>query len=245
MRPGPLARLRDLAFGLWAWVVFAGCILFGLAVGLLVPGRHLRSRLTSAAARGVFVLSGADVRVRGLENLPGGAAIVVANHASYLDGVLLKGYLPSTFSFVIKGEMRNNALAHFLLHRAGSRFVERKEPAGKSRDARRIVKAAQKGQSLAFFAEGTFRPYPGIGRFQPGAFVAAVRGQMPVVPVAIRGTREMHPGEPKLPKPVPLYIDILPPIPVGDAAFSDHRRLAEEARRRIIAATAEPDLLAG
>jgi 1-acyl-sn-glycerol-3-phosphate acyltransferase len=242
--PGFLTRPRTLLFGIWAWFVFICCIFFGLLVALLVPGQRLRSRLTTAASRGIFVLSGARVTVRGHANLPSGNAVVVANHGSYLDGLLLKGYLPSRFSFVIKGEMRDVAIAHFLLRRAGSRFVERHEATGSSRDARQIVKAARGGQSLAFFAEGTFRDFPGIGRFRPGAFVAAIRGGMPVVPVAIRGTREMHPGEPKLPKPVPLYIDILPAIPVDDPAFADHRSLAEKARRQVIAASGEPDLLA-
>lgn len=243
-RPGLFVRLRELLFGFWAWVVFACCIAFGLLVALLVPGQRLRSRLTTAAARAIFVLSGARVTVRGRENLPPGSAVVVANHQSYLDGLLLKGYLPSRFSFVIKGEMRDIALAHFLLRRAGSRFVERHETAGSSRDARQIVKAAKGGQSLAFFAEGTFRNSRGIGRFRPGAFVAAIHGGMPVVPVAIQGTREMHPGEPKLPKPVPIHIDILPAIPADDPAFADHRSLAEKARRQVIDATGEPDLLA-
>lgn len=236
-------RLRALLFGTWAWFVFVTCLLFGLLVALLVPGQRLRSRLTSGAARAIFVLSGASVTVRGLDNLPPGNAVVVANHASYLDGLLLKGYLPSRFSFVIKGEMRDIAIAHFVLRRAGSRFVERHESTGSARDARQIVKAARGGQSLAFFAEGTFRNDPGIGRFRPGAFVAAIRGSMPVVPVAIRGTREMHPGDPKLPKRVPLYIDILPPIPVDDPVFADHRRLAEKARQQVIVATGEPDLV--
>ena len=242
-RPGLFARLYERLFGLWAWFLFACCIAFGLLVALLVPGQGLRSRLTTAAARAIFAFSGARVTVRGRENLPPGNAVVVANHQSYLDGLLLKGYLPSRFSFVIKGEMRDIALVHFLLRRAGSRFVERHEAAGSSRDARQIVKAARDGQSLAFFAEGTFRNFPGIGRFRPGAFVAAIRGGMPVVPVAIRGTREMHPGEPKLPKPAPLFIDILPAITLDDPAFADHRSLAEQARRRIIAASGEPDLL--
>jgi 1-acyl-sn-glycerol-3-phosphate acyltransferase len=193
-------------------------------------------------SKGIFVLSGASVTVIGRENLPDGHSVVVANHASYLDGFLLKGYLPARFAFVIKGEMRNMAIVHFLLRRAGSRFVERFEAAGSARDARKIVKAAREGQSLTFFAEGTFRAYPGVGRFRPGAFVAAVRGRVPVVPVAVSGTREMHPGEPKLPRYVPLKIEILPPIMPDHPAFEDRRVLAENARQAILAVLDEPDL---
>ncbi len=168
--------------------------------------------------------------------------IVVANHASYVDGVLLKGYLPARFSFVIKGEMRNIPLVHFLLRRSGAKFVERNVHAGSARDARQIVKAAQDGESLAFFPEGTFREEPGVGRFRPGAFVAAMRAALPVVPIAITGTRAMLPSGGIWPRPNRLRIDILPPIAPGDADFQESRALAEAARQRILAVLDEPDL---
>ncbi len=64
--------------------------------------------------------------------------------------------------------MRNNAIVHFLLRRAGSRFVERNGSTASSRDARQMVKAAKSGQSLAIFPEGTFQQEPGLLRFQRG-----------------------------------------------------------------------------
>ncbi len=242
---GPVTALLEALWGGWALVAFGLSIAFGLLAAVLVPGRELRGRLLAGASRAPFVLAGADVEVVGLENLPDGHSVVVANHASYVDGFLLKGYLPARFSFVIKGEVRNIPVVHFLLRRAGSRFVERFEAAGSARDARSIVRAAQGGESLAFFAEGTFRPEPGLGRFRPGAFVAAVRGGMPVVPVAISGTRKMMPGGFRIPKPAPLKIRILPPILPGEPPFSDPRKLAESARQRVLDVLDEPDLLDG
>jgi 1-acyl-sn-glycerol-3-phosphate acyltransferase len=189
------------------------------------------------------LLAFVPVETRGLDALPDGHCVVVANHASYVDGPLLRAFLPPRFSFVIKGEMRDIPIVHFLLRRAGSRFVERFTAAGSTRDARQIVKAAQGGQSLAFFPEGTFVDTAGIGRFRPGAFVAATRGEMPVVPIAISGTRHMMPSRRYLPRPCRLRIEVLAPIAVDDPAFADHRLLAAESRRRIIAVVGEPDLL--
>ncbi|MGB5258196.1 MAG: lysophospholipid acyltransferase family protein, partial [Woeseiaceae bacterium] len=190
----------------------------------------------------VFMLPGIRVAVSGVENIPDDNCVVVANHASYIDGVLLKAYLPARFSFVIKGELRNIPVAHFLLRRSGAKFVERNKHAASARDARQIVRAAQDGQSLALFPEGTFREEPGIGQFRPGAFVAAVRGNMPVVPVAIRGTRYMLPAGRMLPRPNTLDIEVLPPIYPDDVAFTDSRKLAETARLHILAVLDEPDL---
>lgn len=238
-----VTALLEGLWGVYAWLVFLLCVLFSLIVVTLVPGLPARRWLTTGAARAVFVLSGTPVSVSGAENLPQGHCVVVANHASYVDGPLLRGYLPPRFSFVIKGEMRNIPVVHFLLRRSGSRFVERFTAAGSSRDARKIVKAAQGGQSLAFFPEGTFIKQAGVGHFRAGAFVAATRGLMPVVPVAIGGTRYMMRSGRFLPRPCRLTIDILPAIQPQDPVFEDHRELAGMAKRRILEALDEPDLL--
>jgi len=183
-----------------------------------------------------------NVTIRGYEHLPPDSCVVVANHASYIDGPLLNGYLPARFGFVIKGEMRDIPVVHFLLRRCGSKFVERKETTGSSRDARQLVKAAKGGESLAFFPEGTFRREPGVARFRAGAFMAAIKGNMPVVPIAISGSRTMLPAGRLLPRRANLTIDILPAIAPGDEDFSSPRHLAETCRQRILRSLNEPDL---
>jgi 1-acyl-sn-glycerol-3-phosphate acyltransferase len=231
-------------WGLWAWLCFALACLFSLFVAVLVPGMHRRQQLVTVATKMIFVLAGVKVTVRGIDNLPTDNCVVIANHASYIDGVLLNGYLPARFGFVIKGEMRDIPVVHFLLRRSGAKFVERTEMTGSTRDARQLVKAAQDGESLGFFPEGTFRLEPGIGRFRAGAFVAAIKGDMPVVPIAILGSREMMPSKQLLPRRAELIIDILPAIAPGDEDYASSRKLAEASRQRIIAAIGEPDLLA-
>jgi len=220
--------VANTLWGIWAWLCFILACLTSLIVAVLVPGMHRRQKITTFAAKMVFVLSGVKVTVRGIDNLPPDSCVVVANHASYIDGVLLNGYLPAHFGFVIKGEMRDIPIVHFLLRRSGAKFVERKEMTGSTRDARQLVKAAQDGESLGFFPEGTFQLEPGIGRFRAGAFVAAIKGDMPVVPIAILGSREMMP----------------PAIAPGDENYASSRKLAEASRQSILAAMDEPDLLA-
>ncbi|MCP4301927.1 MAG: 1-acyl-sn-glycerol-3-phosphate acyltransferase [Gammaproteobacteria bacterium] len=238
-----VTRSLHALWGIFAWLSFALAVLFVLLVAIFVPGNERRQRLAALAAKAVFVLAGVKVEIAGMANLPTDNCIVVANHASYVDGVLLKGYLPARFNFVIKGELRDIPIAHFLLRRAGAKFVERTQMSGSARDARQIVKAAQDGESLAFFPEGTFREERGVGHFRPGAFVAAIRGELPVVPIAISGTRYMMPSERMLPRPNLLRFEILPAIAPGDPGFSDSRTLAETARQQILSVLAEPDLL--
>ena len=237
---GLLQRL----FGIWAILAFSLCVLFALIATIFVPGLGRRRRAVAAAARWSFFLSGVRPEIRGLENLPDASCVVVANHASYVDGILLKGFLPPRFSFVIKGEMRNVPIAHFMMRRSGSRFVERFKSSESARDARQIVKAARGGESLGFFPEGTFLEEPGVGRFRAGAFMAAIKGDMPVVPIAIFGTRTLLASGQVLPRPARIRVEILPPIAPEDPAFKDHHALAEAARQSILAVHDEPDLLA-
>ena len=185
-----------------------------------------------------------SVKVRGLEKLPTGHCIVVANHASYIDGVLLFGFMPPRFSFVIKGEMKNYPAVSLLLRRIGARFVERFDASGSARDARHLLQAASSGESIAFFPEGTFLHVPGLDRFRAGAFAAAIKGGMPVVPVVLSGSRHVLPGGHILPRHGHLRIDVMNPIEPSDAAYENSRDLAELSRQRILEVLDEPDLLA-
>ncbi len=129
-----------------------------------------------------------------LEHLPATPCVVVANHASYLDGVVLFAALPPSFGFVIKREMSNVPLANLLLRRIGSHFVDRGSGHKGARDTRKLLKRAHAGGALAFFPEGTFqlRARP-RARFAAAPSSIAAKAQLPIVPVAIRGTRARCP----------------------------------------------------
>ena len=238
-----VTRTLETLWGLFAWLSFGLTVLASLIIVLLVPSAEARQKLVTRATRLLFVVTRCEVTVTGLDNLPTDNCVVVANHASYVDGPLLKAYLPWRFNFVIKGELRDFAPAHFLLARSGSKFVERSDIQGSTRDARQLVKAALRGESLGFFPEGTFRDEPGVGRFRPGAFVAAMKSDMPVIPIAIHGSRQFLPHGTILPRRRPMTIEILPAISPGDSAYKSSRTLAEAARQRILAVLEEPDLL--
>lgn len=231
-------------FGIYAWLAFVLCVISGILFALILPGLERRRRWVTASARTTFRLTRIPVVVCGVENLPEGHCVIVANHASYVDGVLLFGYLPPRFAFVIKGEMKKFPLVNFLLQRIGAKFVERFDTSGSARDARHLLRAASSGESLAVFPEGTFEPHPGLDRFRAGAFAAAINASVPVVPAVISGSRHVLPGDHILPRHGRLRIDILQAIEPTHPAFVDSAKLAELSRQRILDVLDEPDLLA-
>jgi 1-acyl-sn-glycerol-3-phosphate acyltransferase len=231
----------------WLYALYASAIflLMGgalLIVLLLIPARTLRRRIVSSVARGALWLIGMPISVTGLEHVPL-PSITVANHASYLDGVVLQAVLPPHFSFVIKREMATVPLMGTLLTRIGSQFVERNHPGRSTRDALRVVRSAARGEALGFFPEGTFSARPGLARFHIGAFAAAVRAELPIVPIIIHGTRRCLPPATLRPHPGRIHVRILPPIrPRADAADAASA-LRDSARACILEHLGEPDLM--
>lgn len=245
--PEARTTIRPLAvlWGLYAWAAFVVCVSAAILCTIFVPGLERRRRWVGFCARLPLSLAGISTRLRGLEKIPAGDCVVVANHASYLDGVLLQAFLPPRFSYVIKGEMGRVPVVAFLLRRIGSKFVERFNSSGSARDARNLLRAAKDGESLALFPEGTFVEEAGLGAFRPGAFAAAIKARVPVVPVVIRGSRYVLPAGRFLPRHGHLAIEVLNPIEPADPAFASNRKLAERARRDILEALDEPDRLVG
>jgi len=216
-------------------------VLMGVAAVLafVLPKLAWRRRSTRTLARFWLRAVGLHVHVSGLDSLPAESCVVVANHSSYLDGVLLKAMLPPRFGFVVKREAASTPVLGLLLRRIGAEFVDRHSARGRQRAARQVMKRAAEGHALVFFPEGTFDAQPGLKRFKIGAFVAATRGNAPVVPTVIHGARRALPGEAKVPRPGRLHVEVLQPI--GGHGESPEA-LRDASRAMILARLDEPDL---
>jgi 1-acyl-sn-glycerol-3-phosphate acyltransferase len=228
----------------YAWASFAVFAIFALLVVLALPGIDRRRRVTHWVARNYLRIAAMPMTVTGLEHLPAGPCVVVANHASYLDGVIMKAALPPRFAFVVKREMATFPLAGLLLRRIGTEFVERFNRHKGASDARRVLRTASNGQALVFFPEGTFGNIPGLARFHSGAFATAVRARCPVVPAVIRGSRSILPGTRSLPWPGAIEVELLAPLlPQAVDGETAAHALRDESRRVILERLGEPDLL--
>jgi 1-acyl-sn-glycerol-3-phosphate acyltransferase len=244
-----LARSAALAYGAYLWGLF---ILLLPPLGLLaavLPQLRWRWAAMRRGARLLFRAAGMPIAVKGLSHLPTGAAhVVVANHASYLDGFVLAAALPGVSCFVAKVELTAVPGLHFMLRRLGTHFVERFEARRGVEDARRIQTLLRRGQRLVYFPEGTFTRVAGLRQFEMGAFVAAAETGAPIVPVAIRGTRFVLPAETFLPRRGALEVHIGAPLEASAAAGEDQaawqRALAlrRHARDFTLARCGEPDL---
>jgi 1-acyl-sn-glycerol-3-phosphate acyltransferase len=167
--------------------------------------------------------------------------VFVANHASYVDVIILAATLPCPVRFVAKQELAGHALAGPLLRRLGVVFVERFDARQGVDDVRRLADAAS-GWPLFFFAEATFTRQQGLRPFRLGAFQIAVQKGLAVTPVVLAGTREILRDGSWMPRRAAVRLAICEPIVATGEGWQAALQLRDAARREILNLCGEPDL---
>lgn len=246
---GGWARVRRLGRGAleklyagYAWTLY-GLLAPGVWLGIMIlPKLEWRWGLARAGARLLARLTGTPLAVRGLEHLPSGPCVLVANHSSFLDAYVLIAAIPRHFHYVAKRELLDNRWLARPLTRMGTLFVERFDVQRGADEARKVAEAARAGHSLGFFPEGTFARMPGLLSFRMGAFVAAAQAGTPVIPVILRGTRSMLRAGSWFPRRGRLEVIVEPPLQPDGEDWAAAVRLRDAARAAILRHCGEPDL---
>ena len=191
MHPVRAALLWALIAILTVWFT----TLIALAWLLLLPFDRQRKAphwLSSLWGRAVFLCHPLwRIRVEGANRLdPRQHYIFVANHQSLLDIVALY-HLNRQFKWVAKEELFGIPFLGWSMSLAGYVRLAR----GQNRSIRQAYDQAgqwvRSGMSVLFFPEGTRSADGEVGAFKGGAFKLATRAQVPVVPIAVSGTREL------------------------------------------------------
>lgn len=178
-----------------ARTLFAGAATVGITTALspvisalaLIDPRH-QDPLLHLWARSLLASAGVKHQVRGLENLPAGNFVLVANHLSNFDALLLFAHIRRHMRFVAKAELQRVPVLGFALRRAGNIFIDRRGSPADREKLQAATHAVRSRVSIVFFAEGT-RSEDGVLRpFKKGAAIMALEAQVPLLPVAIAGT---------------------------------------------------------
>ena len=151
--------------------------------------RALLTRNTSLFSRLVLRVLGIRVRYhrRGHHPVPDRGCLVVSNHVSYVDILVIASLRPSIFITSI--ELRNTFPLGMLAWFGGSIFVERRSPAGLKKEIRDIESAMRDGQSVVLFPEGTTSDGETVRPFRNSLFTAAIATGSPVLPLCLRYRR--------------------------------------------------------
>jgi 1-acyl-sn-glycerol-3-phosphate acyltransferase len=229
MRSG-LGRSARLLYGLYLYLLTAAFVLPGWTLVLFGLPRGALRAIVLHGSRLYLALAGVPIEVRGREILKDreGPFVFVSNHAGYLDPLPLMAALDLDYAFAIKREAFSWPLLGRIFRRLGHVPVDREnvEESAQSLEALRAVLRA--GRSLVLFPEGTFTRATGLGPFKLGAFQLAAESGVPLVPVAIVGTRRLLRDGTWIPRRVPIGVEVAEPLR-PDPSFADMVRVKEEA----------------
>jgi 1-acyl-sn-glycerol-3-phosphate acyltransferase len=227
----------------YAWLLFlliAPCVWLGI---MLSPRTAWAWALVRGGVRLLRLLAMVPLEVIGRERLPAPRAsfIVASNHQSYLDAMTLIEAIGRPIAFIAKRELAANPLVRLPLARLGTVFVERFDLLRSTADAERFGAALQQHKILGFFPEGTFRDEPGLLPFRMGAFIASAQAGVPLVPVALRGTRELMRGRHFFPHPGRAQVEIGAPLAPAGSDWESAVRLRDATRAFVLSRAGEPD----
>jgi 1-acyl-sn-glycerol-3-phosphate acyltransferase len=227
--------------GWWYFVTALGLVAAFIAT-MILPTLSTRWSAIRGIVRGVLALTGIRLNVTGAENLPKGNAVVLFNHTSYMDAVIIAAVLPGTPAFVAKKEFESQPFAGSFMRRLGVAFVERFDASASLADADKISGMAKEGRLFVFFPEGTFTRRAGLLGFYMGAFKVAAEANLPVVPGVLRGVRTLLRGDQWFPRCTAIDVAIEPPIQPTGTDFTAMLALRDAARAAMLKQVGEPDL---
>jgi 1-acyl-sn-glycerol-3-phosphate acyltransferase len=142
-----------------------------------------------------------------------GPAILAANHASFLDPILIGLRARRPVRFLVASEFYRDRRLHALLRSLGAIPVG--GDAGMIRSFRHIVEVIRSGGLVGIFPEGGITRDGAMKPFRAGAAVLALQMGVPVVPIHMDGTFHALPRNAKWPRFVPVTLRIGEPIPVA------------------------------
>ena len=209
---------------------------------ILAPTLALRRELGRLCVRATFAVMFVPFRVRGLEHLPDTPCVAIANHASYLDGLIFTAALPRRFTFVVQHGAADWPYVGLVIKRMGVRFVNRGSAREGALQTRSLIRDLRNSLSLAVFPEGTFYEQPGLLPFRKGAFSMASKAGIPVLPAVIRGSRRLLSDNSRMISWSRVEVEFMPPLHPADGSPASANALLDESRAAILARCGEPDL---
>lgn len=174
------------------------------------------------------------VRRKGKEHFKKGQHyVVVINHNSLADIPVSSPWIPGPNKTLAKIEMARIPIFG-VIYKAGSILVDRKKEASRRESFTAMQDMLEKGIHLCLYPEGTRnKSNQPLQSFYDGAFIAAIRAQVPIIPAVIFNTKKIYPptGSPIQARPKTIHFHFLPPIDTKGLGMTDVATLKANVRQ--------------
>jgi 1-acyl-sn-glycerol-3-phosphate acyltransferase len=214
---------------IWLYTIVLGCV--SLVVSFFDPTGERQQNIARLWSRMILWTVGAKVQVEGLDRIDiSKPQVYVVNHLSAFDIPVLYSYLPFQFRILAKKELFRYPFMGWHLRRSGQIPVVLENPKASVRSLNLAVAAIRKGNSLVIFPEGGRSPNGQLQSFMGGAFYAAVKAQVDVIPIVLVGTYEMLKMNSFHIKPGLVQMVVGSPISTVGMSTRDIPKITERAR---------------
>jgi 1-acyl-sn-glycerol-3-phosphate acyltransferase len=195
---------------------------------------RFQHRCARVWSRLILATSGIRVAPSGYENFdPARTYIYAANHRSLMDTPVMFAYLPVQFRILAKKSLFALPFLGWHLRRSGHLPVERDSPRAALRSLEMAAQRVREGAPVVFFPEGTRSRDGRMREFKHGAALLAIKAGVPLIPVAISGTREALKPDTLHVRPGRVRIRFGAPLPTAGLSHRDAAGLSELAREKI------------
>jgi 1-acyl-sn-glycerol-3-phosphate acyltransferase len=238
-------KILPVLYALYAWGVLGliGIPCWLVLVFLRDPAGSARSRqIFRLLCRSTLSMAGMKPALEGTDYLAQAASLVslakplllVSNHTSYADALILGAVLPFDFRFVVKSDAASWPLVGRFIRQCDFPLVHREDPSQISPDFEQITRALRQGTAVHLFPEGTFTRACGLRPFQMGAFKLAVEAGCPLFPVTLQGVREVLPEGSWLPRRRRIRVVAGPLVIPRGKDLSEQVRLRDAVREEFL-----------
>lgn len=185
-------------------------------------------------------LAGVRVRAEGVENIPAGVCVFAANHVSNLDPPAALVGVPRRISFLAKKEVFKVPVVRTAMRLGKIVPVDRADREAAIASVDQAVAVLREGISFFVFPEGTRSGDGALNPFKKGTFAMPIEAGVPVVPVAIRGSRERMPKGKRWAIPGEIVLRFGAPIESAQYSVKDRDKLMERVRDAVAAGLQDP-----
>lgn len=196
--------------------------------------------------RAAGIICGVKVKISGRGKIQAGRSyLFLSNHQGNLDGPVLFHAIPRNWLALIKNEMMRLPILSIVLKKVRFVPIDRRDPAKAHASIEGAANLLAAGHSFVAFPEGTRSRDNRLGTFKKGAFIMALKAQMPIMPVSIINSSRIQPPGAYAIRPGTIEVVFHDPIDTENMTLGDSERLSEMTRAAISSSLPKPDFLVG
>jgi len=182
---------------------------------------------------------GVRVRVKGIERIPSGVCLFVANHTSSADAPAIVGAIPRRVAILLKESLMKWPIVGQAFRSAHFIPVNRAARDSGIASVEKATEAMKAGQSFLIYPEGTRSPDGRLQEFKKGAVVMAIKAGVPIVPMVCSGAQRIMGKRSLVIRPGEIVVEFLEPVSTSNYSFEERDALNKVVHDAMAAALPE------